>query len=89
MRFFVGQPEQRILLLRRIGPYVGGCPTRLLLSTGVLCSGLWAGGNTRAHRRIHVEDNNNQRHSKPVPVLVEDQSNGILLSITENATKVI
>ena len=56
------------------------------LSPDVLCSALWAGGNTRAYRSIR-EDENNQRQSKPVPMLVEDQSNCILLSINENATK--
>ena len=62
-RYFVGKPEQRILFLRRVEPFVGGyCPTRLPLSTGVLCSGLWAGENTRAYRSID-EDNNNQRHT--------------------------
>ena len=41
------------------------------------------------YRSIHDEGKNNQRHSKPVLVLVEDQSNCIFVSITENGTKVI
>ena len=90
MRNFIGELEHRILLLRRVGPYVDrSCLTRDPLPTDVLCSTLWVGGNTRAYGSIHDEDNDNQRHSKPVPVRVEDQSNCILLFITENVTKVI
>ena len=90
MRFSCRRTRTKNPTLKTLGPYVGGyCRTLLPLSTGVLCSTLWAGGNTCAYRSIHDEDNNNQPHSKPVPVLVEDQSNDILLSITENATKVI
>ena len=58
------------------------------LSIGVMRSALCAGENTRACGSVD-DDINIQRHSKSVPVLVEDQSNCILLSITENATKVI
>ena len=55
---------------------------------GVLCSvrRCRAGGNTRACRS---NENNNQRYRKAVPMVVEDQSDCILLSITENAATVM
>ena len=59
------------------------------VSTGVQCPALWAGGNTRGYQSIHDQQDNNQRHSKPVTVLVEDQSNFIFLSITEKGTKFV
>ena len=66
--------------------------TRHLL-LGVLCSArrYRAGGNTRTCRSLHNKDNkgNNQPCSKPVLIYVEDQSNIILLSISENAAKVV
>ena len=47
-----------------------------------------AGGNTRTYRTVNNEAKN-QRYSKPVSMVDDDQGSCVLLSITENATNVV